>query len=333
MIHNTQNCSFLPEKYDSLEAFSERLMLADLSIVIPVYRSAEILPQLASRLEQVLPGLAQTFEVLLVCDGSPDNSWTVIRELAAKHKFIKGVNLAKNYGQHNALLIGIREAKHSVIVTMDDDLQHPPEEIHKLLTHLNEGYDVVYGMAEQLKHNVARNIASSSIKYMMQQMIGYENAGMTSAFRAFRTKVRDSFAAYHDKFVSIDILLTWGTSKFSRVLVQHNERHSGVSGYNIRKLLLHTVNIVTSFSSIPLQLASMLGFLFMMLGVVTVIYVLITYMINGGTVPGFTFLASLISIFSGVQLFSLGVIGEYLSRIHFRSMGQPYGIIREKTDD
>lgn len=308
-------------------------MLTDLSIVIPVYRSAPILPELAVRLAKTLPGLASAYEVILVCDGSPDDSWKVIGDLSRQYGFIRGINLAKNYGQHNALLIGIRDARHSIIVTIDDDLQHPPEEIHKLLDKLEEGYDVVYGVPDELKHSLARNIASVSVKYAMQQMIGYKNAGKTGAFRAFRTRLREAFAGYRDKFVSIDVLLTWGTSKFSSVTVKHNERHSGASGYNLRKLTLHAINILTSFSSLPLQFASIVGFIFLLFGMVIFAYVMINYMIHGGRVPGFTFLASIISVFSGAQLFSLGIIGEYLARIHFRSMGQPYGVIREKTDD
>jgi glycosyltransferase involved in cell wall biosynthesis len=307
-------------------------MLPGLSIIIPVYRSAAILPELAARLSKTLPGLASAYEVILVCDGSPDDSWKIIKDISLQYNFIRGINLSKNYGQHNALLIGIRDAQYGIIVTMDDDLQHPPEEIHKLLGKLESGYDVIYGVPEEMKHAAARNISSVMIKYIIRQMIGYKNASEINAFRAFRTDLREAFSGYRDKFVSIDVLLTWGTSKFSSVPVKHNERHSGVSGYSYRKLAFYAVNIITSFSSLPLQFASMVGFLFLLFGIAVFLYVTISYLMHGGSVPGFTFLASLISIFSGAQLFSLGIMGEYLSRIHFRSMGQPYGVIRERTD-
>lgn len=305
-------------------------MLSDLSIVIPVYRSMQILPQLAARLATTLPQLAGVYEVIFVCDGSPDDSWKVIQDIAKQYSFIRGINLAKNYGQHNALLVGIRDAKYKIIVTLDDDLQHPPEEIYKLLDKLQEGHDVVYGMPEELKHSATRNFASVTVQYIMNRAIGFE--GKPNAFRAFRTSLRDSFAGYRDKFVSIDVLLTWGTAKFSRVTVNHSERYHGESGYTLKKLTRHAINVITSFSALPLQFASLVGFVFMLFGMLAFIYVTVSYMIHKGVVPGFTFLASLISVFSGAQLFSLGIIGEYLSRVHFRSMGQPYGVIRDRTD-
>lgn len=307
--------------------------LPELSIIIPVYRSANILPELLAQIHQVLPSITQTYEIILVCDGSPDDSWEVIKKLSPIYPRLRGIKLAKNYGQHNAVLIGIREAKYGIIVTMDDDLQHPPEEIPKLLQKLDEGYDVVYGVPAELKHSFSRNLASMLLKYTIQQSMGYKNACKINAFRAFRTNLRDAFTNYKDKFVSIDILLTWGTSKFSSVVVNHNERHSGVSGYSVKKLIAHAINVITSFSSLPLQIASLMGFIFMFMGGLVFVYVIINYIQNGGVVPGFTFIAAMIAIFSGVQLFSLGIIGEYLSRIHFRSLGQPNGIIQEKIGD
>jgi len=307
--------------------------MRNLSVIIPIYRSAAILPVLMQRLNGVLPTIASSYEVILVCDGSPDDSWKVIKELSRTYPYLRGLNLRKNFGQHNAILLGVREAKHDVIVTMDDDLQHPPEEIHKLLAQLDKGYDVVYGTPEEMKHSFLRNFASTLTKYVMQHSMGHDNASKINAFRAFRTDLRKAFAHYNDKFVSIDILLTWGTNKFSSIDVEHNERHSGVSGYSLKKLLLHAANMITSFSSLPLQIASIMGFVFMFLGMLVFMYVIVNYFNTGGAVPGFAFIASMIAVFSGVQLFSLGIMGEYLSRIHFRSMGQPYAVVIESTDD
>lgn len=304
-----------------------------ISVVIPVYRSSSILPNLLARLDPVLAAIAVRYEVIMVCDGSPDQSWEVICRLASAYPCLRGYNLRRNYGQHNAILVGVRAAKFECIVTMDDDLQHPPEEIHKLLAVLNQGYDVVYGTPTQLKHGRFRNLSSTLTKSIMSRSMGYDMADKINAFRAFRTDLRNSFANYHDRFVSIDVLLTWATNKFSSADVEHQERKVGASGYNLRKLLIHAMNTITSFSSVPLQIASLMGFIFMGFGVLVFIYLMINYLRNGGAVPGFTFLASLIAIFSGVQLFSLGIIGEYLARIHFRSMGQPYAIVTATTDD
>lgn len=307
--------------------------MPNITVVIPVYLSSGILTELMTRLNNVLPSIASNYEVIMVCDGSPDDSWKIIKDLSRKYSYLKGINLTRNYGQHNALLVGIREANYEIIVSMDDDLQHPPEEIHALLRKLEDGYDVVYGTPQQLKHNSWRNLSSLVTKFAIKYSIGYENANKINAFRAFRTPIREAFSGYKDKFVSIDILLTWGTNKFASVAVKHDVRRSGASGYNFGKLVLHAINIITSFSALPLQIASIAGFIFMFFGIVVFGYVIIYYILHGGSVPGFTFTAAMIAIFSGVQLFSLGIMGEYLARIHFRSIGQPYALIRERTDE
>ena len=152
-----------------------------------------------------------------------------------------------------------------------------------------------------------------------------------SAFRVFRTELRDAFATYQGPFVSIDVLLTWGTTRFSSVAVKHVDRPYGVSNYTVRKLIIHAMNMMTGFSVVPLQLASMMGFAMTFLGLVVLGYVLIRYAIYGGRVPGFSFLAALISIFSGAQMFAMGIMGEYLARMHFRSLEKPAYTVRERV--
>jgi undecaprenyl-phosphate 4-deoxy-4-formamido-L-arabinose transferase len=235
----------------------------------------------------------------------------------------------RNYGQHNAVLCGIRKARFEIIVTMDDDLQHPPEEIPKLTRMLEQGFDVAYGSPLQEQHGLWRDLASIITKSSLQATIGSETARMVSAFRAFRTLVRDAFAEYRGSFVSIDVLLTWGTTRFIAIPVKHDPRKTGVSNYTLRKLINHAINMMTGFSSIPLQLASILGFLFTIFGFLILLLVVGNYIIRGGGVQGFTFLACIISIFSGVQLLVLGIFGEYLARVHFRTMDRPSSIIRE----
>lgn len=301
------------------------------SVVIPVYNGADTLEPLVDRLLKVFQDNTHECEILMVNDGSQDQSWQVIQELASRHPQVHGLNLMRNFGQHNALLAGIRQAKGEIIVTMDDDLQNPPEEVPKLLDKLAEGHDVVYGNPNQEQHGIARDIASVFTKIVFRVVLGFHHASHTSAFRAFRAKLRDAFYDYQAKFVSIDILLTWATTDFSWVVVQHNKRTSGTSGYTLRKLLNHTINMVTSFSSLPLRIASFIGFIFTVFGILILLYVLLRYLISGRVVPGFTFLASIIAIFSGVQLFSLGIIGEYIGRIHQRALNEPCYVIVDKT--
>ena len=305
--------------------------LESLSIVIPVYNSAAILPELVRRLEDVLHQTLRDFEIILVDDDSADGSWEVVKELAAKYPFVKGMTLMRNYGQHNALLSGIRVARHDLIVTLDDDLQHPPEEIPVLLGKLDEGHDVVYGTPQREQHGFLRDLASRITKMALQNAMGAETARQVSAFRVFRVKLVEAFADYQSPFVSIDVLLTWGTKRFAAVDVRHDVRTEGVSNYTARKLLVHALNMMTGFTTLPLQLASLVGFAFTLFGTFVLFYVLVRYMIQGTTVPGFPFLASVIAIFSGAQLFALGIIGEYLARMHHRSMGRPTYSVRHRT--
>ncbi|MGA3039395.1 MAG: glycosyltransferase family 2 protein [Bryobacteraceae bacterium] len=302
-----------------------------LSVVVPVYNSEDSLPLLLERLEPVLTARSRTFEVVLVNDGSRDRSWDVICQLTRRYPWVRGISLMRNYGQHNALLCGIRAARNEVIVTLDDDLQNPPEEIPKLLDKLAEGYDVVYGAPQQERHGLWRDLASRVTKIALQSAVGAQTARQASAFRAFRTEVRGGFTNFQGPFVSIDVLLTWGASHFTAVRVQHDARRLGTSQYNLRKLIRHAFNMMTGFSVLPLQIASMIGFVFTVFGFLVLVFVIGSYLIRGGSVPGFPFLASLIAMFSGVQMFALGIIGEYLARMHFRMMDRPGYAIRQQT--
>ena len=302
-----------------------------ISVVVPVYNSAPTLSTLMCGLTAVLEQLGLVYEIIFVNDGSRDASWEQIVALSSEYELLRGINLMRNYGQHNALLCGIRAARYEVIVTMDDDLQHPPEEIPKLLDKLAEGYDVVYGTPQKEQHGFWRDVASQVTKLALQNAMGSETACNVSAFRAFRTRVRDAFANYQGPFVSIDVLLTWGTTRFAAVPVRHDLRRMGVSNYTFRKLVTHAFNMMTGFSVLPLQLASLIGFAFTLFGLAVLVYVIGRYLIQGGSVPGFPFLASVIAIFSGAQLFALGVMGEYLARMYFRMMERPTYAVRATT--
>jgi glycosyltransferase involved in cell wall biosynthesis len=299
-----------------------------LSLVVPVYRSEAILPELVKRLESALSQIASDYELVLVNDCSPDRSWDVICQLADRRPWIHPINLMRNYGQHNALLCGIRAAQYDVIVTLDDDLQHPPEEIPKLLAKLGQGFDVVYGTPEHEEHGVLRDLASLATKMALQNVMGAAIARQVSAFRTFRAEVASAFSHYEGSFVSIDVLLTWGTNRFAAVPVIHEPRKQGASGYTFRKLITHAMNMMTGFTTLPLQIASLVGFVFTFFGFCVLAYVLGRYFTHGDPVPGFPFLASIVAVFSGAQLFALGIIGEYLARMHLRSLQKPPYVVR-----
>ncbi len=271
------------------------------------------------------------FEVIVVEDGSPDQTGAVIRGLTLSRPWLRSVHLCRNYGQHNALLCGIRLAGFDKIVTMDDDLQHPPEEIHMLLKALDEGADVVYGVAVGGQHGLLRDIATGVTKYALQESLGAGQAKDISAFRAFRTALREAFSGYSGHFVNIDVLLTWGSTRFAAVPVHLEPRKHGTTSYTVSKLVVHTVNQLTGFSARPLRLASMLGFFFTLCGMGLFAFVLGRYFISGNPVPGFPALAASISLFSGVQLFALGIIGEYLARIYAKSLDRPCYVVKEDS--
>ena len=303
-----------------------------ISVIVPVYNSQETLRLLLARLVPILEKLTAHHEIILVNDGSRDDSWPVIEKLSGDYPTVVGFDMMRNYGQHNALLCGIRAARFDKIVTLDDDLQNPPEEVPALLAKLDEGYDVVYGKPEAMTHGLWRNLASKITKAVLQKAMGADTAGNISAFRVFRTVVRGAFSTYRSPFVSIDVLLTWGTTRFTAIAVKHEPRTVGVSNYTLRKLFVHALNMVTGFSTWPLQLASMIGFLFTLIGLGILLFVIAMRLFHGVAAPGFAFLASVIALFSGAQLFALGIIGEYLARLHFRTMERPTYTVRSRLD-
>lgn len=299
-------------------------------MVVPVYNGASSLEELVGRIDGVLG--ARAYEVVLVNDGSSDDSWSQISRLASEWGHVRGLDLTKNFGQHNALLAGIRAARGEVIVTLDDDLQNPPEEIPKLLARLEEGFDVVYGTPDVRQHKWWRNIAARLVRYSLRTSMG-GIADSVGPFRALRTPLRDSFAAFSGPYVSIDVLLGWATSRFSSVEVEHAERRSGPSTYSFAKLASLALTMLTGFSTRPLRVASLLGLVSTLLGLVVLVYVLVRLAVEGNPVPGFPFLAAMIAIFSGVQLLTLGIIGEYLGRVHVRTMDRPAYAVREQVGD
>ena len=301
----------------------------ELSVVVPVYRSEHLLAVLVRRIEDVFDKLGLSAEIILVNDCSPDGSWSVIKELQTSRVRLHGINLMRNYGQHAALLAGIQASRGAVIVTMDDDLQTPPEEMPKLLEVLGQGNDVVYGIREREQHGRFRNFCSTMAKKFLNKILGVRVATSITSYKAFRGELRQAFQGQIGPVVFIDAILCWGTTKIGTTVVRHEPRSDGASGYSICKLMLHTANMVTSFSQVPLQIASFIGLGTMLLGFSLFIYVLGDFVFHGTPVRGFPFLGAALTFFSGVQLFVLGVIGEYLARMHQKSIGMPAFMVRE----
>lgn len=298
----------------------------NLSIVVPVYKGETLIEPLVAQLTKLLPTFATEYEVILVNDGSPDDSWQAIQALSKQYPCIRGIRLMRNYGQHNATLCGVRAARHDIIVTMDQDLQHPPGEIPRLLAKLEEGYDVVYGAPRKLPQGFWRNVLTASIKWILAKAIGLSSVRNVSAFRAFRTNLREAFANFQSPSLILDVLLSWGTTRFASVEVDiaHAER----TNYSFRMLVRAAMLILIGYSTVPLRFASWVGFVMTLFGLGVFIYVLVIYF-TAGSLPGFPFLASIIALFSGAQLFGLGIFGEYLARMFDRSMDKPSYVVHE----
>ena len=298
------------------------------SVVIPCFNSEATLSDMVDQLAAVLPGCAEHHEAILVNDGSTDATWERISELSARFHWVRGINLMRNYGQHNATLCGTREARYDITVTLDDDLQNPPSEIPKVLAKLDEGYDLVYATAENKTHSLYRYILSWVMRYAVAVATRQRTVRDLSAFRAFRTSLRDAFTDYRSPQLLIDILLGWGTTRIETIPVRHDLRRKGKSNYGFLQLVNAALLLWTGYTTAPLRFASLLGFTFVAFGGGVLAYVLGVYFLEG-SLPGFPFLASIIAIFGGVQLFTLGIIGEYVGRVFNRSLDQPVYVIKQ----
>ena len=218
------------------------------SVVIPVYNAEASLRELSHRIESAFESIEQRFEIVFVEDRGPDGSWSIIQQLASEQDDIHGIRLARNYGQHAALLCGIRAAQGSICMTMDDDLQHAPQKIPELLEAFGKSTDVLYIAPASQPHGLARGLASRITKWVLSSGMGAEAAARVSAWRIFRTDLRDAFGDFKGPNVNIDVLLTWGTASFDFVIARHEPRAHGNSGYTVPKLIKHAMNMMTGFS-------------------------------------------------------------------------------------
>ena len=302
-----------------------------ISLVCPVYCSAQTLRILVDQICACLNG-AYKFEILLIDDRSPDSSWLEIVQISRENSAVRGIRLGRNVGQHGALLAGIRSARFDKIVTIDDDLQNPPSEVIKLVQTLDSNGGVVYGVSADVKQKMWRRASSIGAKQLFKKFLGFDSAVNISSFRAFETNLRDAFSGEIGPSVSIDSLLTWSTSTFCSIDVQHHPRLQGKSHYSFRKLVRFMIDTATGYSVVPLRLATTLGSIVTIFGFVMFLWVTIRPLLTGVTVPGFPLLAASLAIFSGTQLLVLGILGEYIGKMHFRVMNKPSYVIVDSSE-
>jgi len=301
-----------------------------LSVVIPVYRSQATLSELHRRLVAVLEALEPSFEILFIEDSGGDGSWQVIQEIAKRDPRVRGIQLSTNFGQHAATICGFGQATGEWIATLDDDLEQIPEFLPKLFEKALEGHDLVYGVYPQRSHSWWRNATSSVARWMFRKAIPSLNYRYTS-FRVIRGNLARELERFDSPFPFVDGYLSWLTSRCLSVEVPHGVRENGVSNYTIRRLVTHTINIFVTFSDLPLRLATWLGLLTFALGMVWLMFTFLRYLVGGISVSGFASTMGAILLFGGVQLLMLGIFGEYLGRMNFKSSRKPLFLIGRRT--
>lgn len=296
------------------------------SVIVPVYNSSSSLIELTERIDAALAG--KNFELLLIDDGSNDDSWKKITELKKKYDFITAIKLSKNFGQHAALFCGFNFCKGDLIVTIDDDLQHPPEEINKLIAKQSEeNADVVYGIYKSRQHSVARTFGSYLVRRSSKLVAGY--SGLGSSFRLIKREIIQKIIAdYRQNFFYLDEVFHWYTSSFAFNEVEHEARRHGQSGYTIFKLLRLYSDIVINYTAVPLKLMTRLGLFFSLLCFALAIRFFYNKMVHH--VPlGYTSLIVTILFSASVIMFCLGIIGQYLYKIYQTQQNKPPYSIRE----
>jgi len=306
--------------------------MVEYSIVIPVFRSAESLRELYERITKVFQDITFHYEIILVDDASPDDSWTIMQQLRAKDQRVKIIQHTRNFGQHKAILCGLYHSKGDFAITIDDDLQHPPEEIPKLIECIrnSDEIDVVMGSYKVKQHSRFRNFGSKIINLIISYVFHKRRDLKLTGFRIIRRSVADELVNVRTHSPRINSMLLGITNRITNVKVAHHSRRYGRTGYTFSRMVSDALDTILSHSSLPLQIMSFMGFGSMLLSVVLSIRYLHQYFFDGVSVAGWTTTILLLLFFSGVLLFSLGIVGEYLIRILREVQGASRSIIRKK---
>lgn len=320
------NMDTLQERMNYSTGMEATAGAVDVSVVVPVYNGMQALPELQQRLRKTMHALGRSYELILVDDRGPDNAWRVIGALAAEHPEILGARLTRNFGQHAATVCGIGLARGEWIVTMDDDLEHPPEALPAMFAAANEDFPLVYGVFERRTHSLFRNASSELMRRMLKRAFPELNQDYSS-FRLMHRSLAKRLDAFGLHRPYIDGYLSWMTSSVATVAVKHETRQHGRSAYTLPKLLAHAINNFVTFSHLPLRAATYLGTLLATGSFLFLLYVVYGRLTGSITNPGYTSLMSVVLFACGVQLLILGVIGEYIGRLMSAAYQRPVYII------
>ena len=303
-----------------------------ISYVIPCYRSEKTLESVITEIKETMAKLsAYSFEVVLVNDCSPDNTWQTIEKICKENSNIIGINLSKNFGQHAALMAGMRETKGDYVICLDDDGQTPANEVDKLLNALESGYDAVYARYGNKKHSAFRNMGSRMNELMARMMLGKPKELFVSSYFGVKRFVVEDMLRYQNSYPYVIGLVLRATKNIVNVDVTHREREEGKSGYTLKKLLGLWFNGFTAFSVTPLRIATVIGVFCAFIGFLYAIYVFVRRLISPTYVLGFSSLMCVILFVGGMLMIMLGLVGEYIGRIYISLNNSPQYVIREKV--
>lgn len=303
------------------------------SFVIPCYRSEHTLPHVIAEIEEKMKTTPEyEHDIFLVNDCSPDNTFDVIRQLCREHAHIRGISFAKNFGQHAALMAGLRCSDGDYVVCLDDDGQTPADEVDRLLGKLEEGYDAVYARYEHKQHSAFRNFGSRVNERMTRMMLGKPAELSVSSYFAVKRFVVEDMVRYENSYPYVIGLVLRATGNVTNVLVNHREREEGSSGYTLKKLLGLWFNGFTAFSVKPLRIATVVGAGSALIGFLYGIYTIIKYFVNPNVPMGFSSMMSAQVFFGGMIMLILGLVGEYIGRIYISLNNSPQYVIREKVN-
>jgi glycosyltransferase involved in cell wall biosynthesis len=306
---------------------SEEKKLLKYSVVIPVFNSADIVGTTINRIVALFEKNNWDYELILVNDKSRDSSWEVVSQKALDNPNIVAIDLLRNYGQHTANFCGFQHATGDYVITLDDDLQNPPEEIVHLINKAKQGYDVVLGQFRQRKHATYRRWGSRLISFVNRRMFLRHEGLVLSNFRIIRRDVVDRICAYKTTYPYITGLVLMFASNPANALVEHEERPAGKSNYTMRKIIQLVMRILFNYSSYPLRAVTVFGMTISALSFMLGVYYLGRGLLTPIKVPGWTTLVVLVSFFNGITLLLLGMLGEYLIRlVNQSSVGAPYHI-------
>ncbi|MBI5540677.1 MAG: glycosyltransferase family 2 protein [Bacteroidia bacterium] len=303
----------------------------DYSIVVPVYSGEFTIKELFNKIEAAFISINKTFEIIFVHDRGIDNSWEVICNLKNQNPtIIKAIQLTRNYGQHNAIICGFEYTSGNYIITLDEDLQHDPADIIKLIIkELDTDADVVYGWYKENEQTFIRKLLSKIFRYIILKGI----PGLYSFYSPFRLLKKDIAKAtigMQNSYTFLDGYLTWITSDFEHVNVSHSRRISGKSSYNFSKLITHSINVFVTFSNLPYKILFYLGTILSFSAVIYSVYILLRKILFDDLLPGFATLNILLSLGFGITLLGMGILGEYLQRINQKSTKKPNYLIKHE---